>query len=561
MPLRKALITLLLLFFYSISMLAQSSSRTQIRIRPVLPYNHPTLNAPPGMVYIRGGSTTIRYNQSSTDTNSIKKVSLTSFFIDKTEITNQQYRQFIDWVIDSIAIVKYLKDDKYFIKEKNYKEINDAKNEPVASSPTTSADSASGTDTSKTAAVTIDSSSDENNPYAKRRIDWTKVNHRKIFENKDPEIISKIKPLLDENGDIRRDAYVFKFTYLKATNVAGSKSKQTRKFVTEPLSVYPDERVWAEDMVNSQTELLVENYFKVTPYDDYPVVGVNWKQARAYAYWRSINAQAYVGMPEYMKYYRLTYSLPSEAQWVYAASGYFDMIASNQDTTAGGDTITHIAPTGTLSSDSTATPHDSSYVASLTPQTVVKPGADDNADLDLSQPKIVDSTPIHNDNRGLLSNFKQDEGDYWEDGSALTLPVMAFAPNEFGLYNMEGNVAEWMLDAYSPSTFSFVSDLNPVLLYDADSTDADAMKRKVIRGGSFISNAKALSPYNRDLELDNLAHCYVGFRCVMAAPEVLYPPVATRRNRLQSNEQNRQIRRGGDIDYSTNSRNIVKRSK
>jgi len=139
---------------------------------------------------------------------------------------------------------------------------------------------------------------------------------------------------------------------------------------------------------------------------------------------------------------------------------------------------------------------------------------------------------IHRDPNGMLMNFKQQEGDYWEDGAALTTPVMSFAPNEFGLYNMEGNVAEWTMDAYSPSAYSFVSDINPVLQYDADSTDAPVMKRKVVRGGSFMGNAKSLSPFYRDMEIMDVSHCYIGFRCVMAAPEVIHNNTATR-NRTQ----------------------------
>src|SRR5436305_15184375 len=106
-------------------------------------------------------------------------------------------------------------------------------------------------------------------------------------------------------------------------------------------------------MTNSQTELLVENYFKVNPYDDYPVVSVNWRHAIAFCYWRSVTASSYVNMPEFMKYYRLTYTLPSEAQWVYAASGYYDMIASNEDTT-GVDSVNRVAVKA--SSDTTVTP-------------------------------------------------------------------------------------------------------------------------------------------------------------------------------------------------------------
>ena len=107
---------------------------------------------------------------------------------------------------------------------------------------------------------------------------------------------------------------------------------------------------------------------------------------------------------------------------------------------------------------------------------------------------------------------------------------MAYQPNDFGIYNMVGNVAEWVIDAYSPSTFAFVSDINPELLYDADSSDVPAMKRKVVRGGSFMSNAKALSPYSREFELQDNSHCFIGFRLVMAAPEILGKTVSTRKN-------------------------------
>ena len=150
-------------------------------------------------------------------------------------------------------------------------------------------------------------------------------------------------------------------------------------------------------------------------------------------------------------------------------------------------------------------------------------------------PAAKDQSIMPRDKDGkLLENFKQDEGRYSEDGGTFTLPVMSYAPNEFGLYNMVGNVAEWVLDAYSPSAFAFVSDVNPVLLYDADSTESDAMKRKVVRGGSFMSNATALSPFTRDYDLQDKAHCYIGFRCILPAPEILNKAVATRRKNTGS---------------------------
>jgi formylglycine-generating enzyme len=542
MPLNKTFITILLFIAASsFSVICSAQSSKKSRIRPVIPYNHPTLIAPPGMVYVPSGSTKINYSQSSTDTNSYRKVSLSAFFIDKTEVTNQQYRQFVNWVIDSIAIVTYLKDDKYFIQKES--KSSDAGKGSATSTPAPAApvavDSAGRSlDTSRMAGSIKASDSS-----IKKRIDWSKVDHDKIWDTKDEETRGKLQPMLDENGNIKKEFYIFNFTYLRNVGSTNTKAKKNI-YVTEPLNIYPNEKVWAEDLANSSTDLYVENYFKAPPFDDYPVVGVNWLQARAFCYWRSLTASHYYNMPEYMKYYHFIYNLPSEGQWVYAAQGYYDMISDNNDTLKRHKIL--------LPSDSTVTPHDSAFVAAMLQNNAedssYNAGIDDRKKAAVGNLYVadylsfkkrkkasykidgapVDSTPIHRDSYGLLSNFKQDEGDYTEDGAALTLPVMAFAPNEFGIYNMEGNVSEWVLDAYSPSAFSFVSDLNPALLYDADSTDADAMKRKVIRGGSFMSNANALSPYYRDLELQNVSHCYLGFRCVVQAPEIIRKDVKTR---------------------------------
>ena len=601
MPLHKTLIPLLLFsstLFISITCIAQN--RNKSRTHAVIPYNYKTLPAPPGMIYIPGGTTIVKYDQSSTDTNSSRMVSLTSFFIDKTEITNQQYRQFTEWVIDSIAIVKYLKDDKYFLED-DRKDNTTGTSAPIASTDATVLPKSNDTtatvvapvavDTTKTASVipATTNSVDTSGPVVKKRINWNKVNHEKLWNTKDEETRGKLQPMLDENGNVKKEFYNFSYKYLKVVSTTNELAKN-RKTKTETLNIYPDETCWAQDLTNSTVDMYVENYFKASPFDDYPVVGITWTQARAFCYWRSLNAKAYNNMPEYMKYYSLTYNLPSEAQWVYAAQGFYDMIMPSDSTEF--DTTT--TPKIEYPSDSTVTPHDSAWVANYIHQhqsgdttaaqapvvdsskeaakttrnearasRIAKKRADQrfnyyiadflkinnkyggkysgpngtttsNAPYDPSNPPI-DSSAVHFDPNGMLTNFKQDEGDYWEDGAALTLPVMSYAPNEFGLYNMEGNVSEWVLDAYSPSAFSFVSDLNPVLLYDADTSDADAMRRKVVRGGSFMSNAKSLNPFYRDMELQNVDHCFIGFRCVMQAPEIITKKVSTRNKTIRGN--------------------------
>lgn len=466
-------------FFISLVLLTTDcgAQSKKTKIRPVIAYNHFRLAAPPGMIYIPGGSTSIKYSQSSTDTNSIKKVSLDSYFIDKTEVSNGQYRQFTEWVIDSIAIVQYLKDDKYF-------------NEDNSSA-------ANNTDSTRKDTV--------NN---RRTINWSRVDHKKIFINNDEETRSKILPMLDEKGKIKKEFYMFNFVYDKA-----GISKQNKLIVgenaSESINVYPDELIWAKDFPNSQTDILVENYFTTPPYDDYPVVGVTWKQARAYCYWRTITSAKFANIAEYMKYYRLSYHLPTEAQWVYAAQA--DLKAQEKNV---------------VKEEEPPEPkpvEDSSKIALAPLSADSLSGTVGDVVMD------PDSVHVARDKNGILANFKQQEGDYSEDGAAFTVPVMSYAPNDYGVYNMVGNVSEWVIDAYSPSTFAFVSDVNPVLLYDADSTEAEPMKRKVVRGGSFVSNGKALSPYARDYEQQDVSHSYIGFRCTMQAPNILDKKIATRR--------------------------------
>jgi formylglycine-generating enzyme len=489
MSVRGASVAFVLLVSGSLVSGVCSAQKTKSRTRPVIPYNHSRLAAPPGMVYVPGGSTIIRYNQSSTDSNAVKKVSLSSFFIDKTECTNQQFRQFTEWVIDSVAICGYLKDDSYFKEAPN-------------------ADST-----------------------VKRHIDWSKVDHKKIWGSTDPDVMEKLKPMRDENGEIKKEMYTFEFKYLRAY---GSNPKaKVGEYAHEVVNIYPDEKIWAKDLTNAQVDVMVENYFTTPPYDDYPVVGVTWKQARAYAYWRSATSGMYSEVADYMKYYRLVYSLPTEAQWVYAAGQDMRAVNEKNKKVPDGFALEREDVDKNDKKDNTDTTAKLPDVAAAPVKTdSATTAAAPSTPIDMGK---VDSTHVDRDQLGLLENFKQDEGEYTTDGASFTLPVMAYAPNDFGIYNMVGNVAEWVIDAYSPSTFAFVSDVNPELLYDADSTDVPAMKRKVVRGGSFMSNAKALSPYARDFELQDVSHCFIGFRCVMAAPEILGKTVSTRRN--QRSEQ------------------------
>jgi sulfatase modifying factor 1 len=61
----------------------------------------------------------------------------------------------------------------------------------------------------------------------------------------------------------------------------------------------------------------------------------------------------------------------------------------------------------------------------------------------------------------LLANFKPGRGNYTDDGGAYTVNVRSYFPNDYGLYNMAGNVAEWTSSAFDESASTFVHDLAP----------------------------------------------------------------------------------------------------
>jgi len=114
----------------------------------------------------------------------------------------------------------------------------------------------------------------------------------------------------------------------------------------------------------------------------------------------------------------------------------------------------------------------------------------------------------------FLANFKPLRGNYADDGGVTSVPVGTYQPNEYGLYDMSGNVAEWTLSAYDESSYVFSHDLNPDYRYNARPDDPPVMKRKVVRGGSWKDIAYYLQNATRSYEYQDTSKSYIGFRCV-----------------------------------------------
>ena len=92
--------------------------------------------------------------------------------------------------------------------------------------------------------------------------------------------------------------------------------------------------------------------------------------------------------------------------------------------------------------------------------------------------------------------------------------MQSYAANEYGLYDMAGNISEWTINAFDESTNSFTHDLNPDYRYNAQETDPPVLKRKVIRGGSWKDVSYYLQCGTKTYEYQDTAKSYVGFRCV-----------------------------------------------
>ena len=115
----------------------------------------------------------------------------------------------------------------------------------------------------------------------------------------------------------------------------------------------------------------------------------------------------------------------------------------------------------------------------------------------------------------LLANFKPGRGNYPEDGGQYTVKADAYFPNEYGLYNMSGNVSEWTETSFHDNAYSFIHDMNPDIKYDAKDEDPNSFKRKVIRGGSWKDIGYYLQTGTRNWEFQDTTKSYIGFRSVL----------------------------------------------
>jgi len=179
-------------------------------------------------------------------------------------------------------------------------------------------------------------------------------------------------------------------------------------------------------------------YYGDPAFDDYPVIFVNWFNARDYCAWRSAR-------------------LPSEAEWERAAA--FDPVQA----------IKYRYPWGDAFDGTVANFCDANC-----------PQSDKNIEFD--------------------------------DGHNDTAPVATFpdGASPFGLYDMAGNVMEWVSDWYDPRYYEESTDTNPLGPLEGEF--------KSLRGGSWLSSENEVRTSGRSSYLPSVSRANLGFRCAMTAP-------------------------------------------
>lgn len=421
---------------------------------------------PYGMILIDRGS--IKMGPAEADSvwgieASARGISVDGFWMDETEITNSKYKQFVFWVRDSI-IRERLADPAYGGNEA-FKIEEDRDGNPIK--PHLNWSKAIPWKNANEDELRAIESVYRTNPITGvRELDPAQLIYR--YETYNMTEAVKRKNRLDATRRDYNTDHEVDYTLpmiSKDTAYINDEGKIIRQTINRQLTgdydfintyivnIYPDTTCWVNDFENARNDVYVRMYFSNAGYNDYPVVGVSWEQANAFCAWRTEFLRRSLGR---QGVYVEPYRLPTEAEWEFAA----------------------------------------------------------RAGIDKNKYPWDGDLPLTERDGCFYANFKPNEGNYVKDGNIITSRVGTYSPNDFGLYDMAGNVSEWTSTAYTESIDQLTNDLNPEYRYDAAVEDPYKMTRKIVRGGSWKDVAHNIRSDIRMWEYQNEQRSFIGFRCV-----------------------------------------------
>jgi len=420
--------------------------------------------APYGMVLIKRGH--LRMGLETPDSlwgrqTPVRDISVEGFWMDDTEITNSEYRQFVNYVRDSI-IRERLADPNYGGDE-SYKIEEDKNGDPVK--PHLNWKKSLPRKPNEDELRAIESVYTINPVTGEKMLDASQMNYRyEVYDYTEAALRrNRLNPrernlntdvAVDDNEKVyisKDTAYIDDEGRIVRQTIERELSGPWDFLNTYIINIYPDTTCWVNDFPNADNETYMRNYFSNAAYNDYPVVGVTWEQANAFCAWRTEFLLKGLGpAARYVQRYRL----PTEAEWEFAARG----------------------------KDQNEFPWTNEDVAS---------------------------------GKGCFyANFKPDNGNYTKDGNLITSKVGIYNANTNGLFDMAGNVAEWTSTIYTDAGVDAMNDINPQLKYNAAIEDPYRLKKKSVRGGSWKDPESYIRSAWRSSEYQNQPRSFIGFRCV-----------------------------------------------
>jgi formylglycine-generating enzyme len=305
------------------------------------------------MQFINSGTRSIESNPWYTPTksdsgllfyNHDKVFGVQPYLLCNHEVTNKEYREFTAWVRDSIArTILAQSDSRYYLDAEKSKHLN-----------------------------------------------W------EIPINWDDSILAK-KLFLPENERFfrRHEIDSRNLYYLYAPNDS----------MICKINIYPDTLQWVLEFSYSFLEPFTQMYYWHPAYDNYPVVGVSWVQAKAYCHWKTEQIKNTIN-PSDVFFKGTEFRLPTELEWEYAATGSCSVFANY-----------------------------------------------DNALPWSDYQNLFDEEGNYYANSGFINDINNVTiKKYSDDDIQTTAPVMHYKENDFGLYDMGGNAAEWVEDTISVIT-------------------------------------------------------------------------------------------------------------